>query len=83
MSKGERALASRAGRTRFTLTPVSRTDASSSPTLRLQEVMACLQRDPSPVTAPKVPLESMQSEVIVKSVVAMMCASHIVQDKAS
>ena len=48
-----------------------------------KEVMACLQRDLSPVTAFKAPLESMQPEVMVEPMVAMVCVSCIMQDKAT
>ena len=47
-----------------------------------KEVMACLQRDPLPVTAFKVPAEPMQLEPAIKPAVATMCANCIVQDKA-
>ena len=47
-----------------------------------KEVMACLQREPLPLTASEVPMEPMQPEVIVEPVVAMVCASHTVQDEA-
>ena len=50
--------------------------------LGFKEVMACLQRDPLPVTAFKVPLEPTQPEAMVKPMVATVCASHIVQDEA-
>ena len=48
-----------------------------------KEGMACLQRDPSPLTAFEAPLEPMQPEVMVEPTVAMVCARCIVQDKAS
>ena len=48
-----------------------------------EEVMACLQRDPSLATTFEVPLELMQLEAMVEPALAMVCASHIVQDKAS
>ena len=47
-----------------------------------KEVMACLQRDPSHLTASKAPLEPMHPEAIVKPTVAMVCASCILQDEA-
>ena len=50
--------------------------------LSFKEVTACLQRDMLPSTASDVPLQPMQPEVILESVVATVCASHIVQDKA-
>ena len=48
-----------------------------------KEVMACLQRDPLPATIFEAPLEPMQLEAMVKPTAAMICASHIVQDKAT
>ena len=48
-----------------------------------EEVTACLQGDPLPAIALKVPLEFMQPEAVIKPMVAMMCASHVVQDEAS
>ena len=48
-----------------------------------KEVMACLCGDLLPATTFKVPLVPMQPEAIVEPVVAMMCASHVVQDEAS
>ena len=48
-----------------------------------KKVMACLQEDPSPVIALEVPLEFTQPEVVIEPAVAMMCASHVVQDEAS
>ena len=50
--------------------------------LAFKEVMACLQRDPLPLTASEAPLEPMQPEVIVKPAVATVGASCIVQDDA-
>ena len=47
-----------------------------------KEVTACLQRDPSPATAFKVPPEPLQLEVTIEPAVAMMCTSCIVQDEA-
>ena len=51
--------------------------------LGFKEVTACLQGDPSLITTFEVPPEYMQPEAIAKPAVAMMCASHVVQDKAS
>ena len=48
-----------------------------------KEVMACLQRDLLPVTAFEAPLESTQTEALVKPMLATVCASCIVQDKAA
>ena len=48
-----------------------------------KEVMACLQRDPSPATTFEAPLEPMQLEAIIKPAVAMMYPSRIVQDEAT
>ena len=45
--------------------------------------MACLQRDPLPATAFQAPLETTQQEMMVEPMVAMLCASCIVQDEAS
>ena len=52
-----------------------------TPTPGFKEVIACLQRDPLPVTAFEVHLEPMQQEAMVKPTVATMCASCIVQDE--
>ena len=51
--------------------------------LDFKEVTAYLQRDPSSVTAFEAPLEPTQPEVMIEPVVATMCTSCIVQDKAS
>ena len=48
-----------------------------------KEVTACLQRHLSPATTFEVPLEPTQPEVMVKPMVAMVCASCIVQDETS
>ena len=48
-----------------------------------KEVMACLRRDPLPVTALEAPPEPLQLELPIKPAVAMMCTSHIVQDEAT
>ena len=53
-----------------------------APPLGIKEVMACLQRDPLPVTTFEVTLEPKQPEAMVEPTVATMCASHIVQDEA-
>ena len=45
--------------------------------------MACLQEDPLPVIALKVPMEFTQPEVVTELAVSMMCTSHVVQDEAS
>ena len=50
--------------------------------LGFKEVMACLRRDPSPATALEVPPKPLWLEPPIKPAVAMMCTSHIVQDKA-
>ena len=51
--------------------------------LGFKEVMACLQRDLLPLTASEAALEPMQPGAVVKPVVVMVCASHIVQDEAT
>ena len=47
-----------------------------------KEVMACLGRDPSPVTALKATLEPLELEMPIKRAIATMCTSCIVQDEA-
>ena len=51
--------------------------------LGFKEVMACLQRDLSPVTTFEVPLHPMQLEATVTPAVAVMYTSCIVQDDAT
>ena len=55
----------------------------SSEPLLLKKVMSCLQEDPLPVIALKVPLEFIQPEVVIEPAIATMCASCVVQDEAS
>ena len=54
-----------------------------APSPGFKQVTVCLQGDPLSVTTFEVPLESIQPEAVVKPAVAMMCASHVVQDEAS
>ena len=44
-------------------------------------VVACLQRDPSPMATIETPMEPMQLEIMAESVVVTMCTSCIVQDE--
>ena len=46
-------------------------------------VVACLQRDPSPMTTIKAPLEPMQPEILAEPAIATMCTSHIIQDETT
>ena len=46
-------------------------------------VVACLQRDPLPMTTIKAPMEPTQPEIMVEPVIATMCTSYIVQDETT
>ena len=48
-----------------------------------KQVMACLQRDSSLLAPVEAPLEISQSDMVMEPTVAMMYATHIVQDEAT
>ena len=46
-------------------------------------VVACLQKDPSPMATIEAPMKPMQPEIMVEPAVATMCTSHIIQDETT
>ena len=46
-------------------------------------VVACLQRDPSPMAAFEAPMEPMQPEILAEPAIATMCTSPTVQDETT